>query len=268
MSDHRSRNSEISIEKADAETRQFLRYFDSSVVHQLDSETMLLIEVNGVPVASIACMDSALAELAAGWAFLNRYCDTPADFDRASANEHRASVMVRGGIDIQHRRAVLGGEFPENARVPEPWPRDGEWSIPEDVLLDILREAWQLFKNDRMTDGSIHAALASAQGVEVVAFDINPSNAVAKVLGWCLRAPSVPANEILIVNGLVTRTIVDAAARLGVVMIATPSAPTADAFLAARVIGMGIVGYMRHETVGVFGNRDLITVDDVQPSDT
>lgn len=251
----------MSIERAQQQARQTLRQFSHAVIHQLDSETHLSIEVNGVPVRRLVCMDSALAELAAGWAFMHRFIESPLDFDRCTVSEQRASVMIRGGIDILHRRSILDGERVERPPVPEPWPRDEEWSVPDDVLLDILREAWGVFRNDRMSEGSVHAALATSAGIEVVAFDMSVENAVSKVLGWCLLAGQQPGFEILIVNGPVTQAIVDAAARLGVLIIATPFVPTADAYMMARVAGMNIVGYMRHETVGLFGGPGLVNFD-------
>lgn len=262
------RASERSIERAQHDEKQRLRIFGHAVLQQLDSETELAIEVNGVAVGLIACMDSALAELAAGWTFIHRFCESPLDFNRANASDNRASVMVRGGVDILHRRGVMHGERQESPRVPDPWPRQDEWSVPEDVLLDILREAWQLFRNDRMLEGSVHAALASSSGIEVVAFDITAQNAVAKVLGWCLQSARFPSYEILVVNGLVTMPMVDAAARLGVLIIATPHVPTADAYKAARIAGMNIVGYMRQETAGLFGSPGLVTFDDPADADT
>ncbi len=262
MAGSRDREPEISIEQAQQQARQQVRIFGSAVLHELDGESELAIEVNGIPAGRVLCMDSALAELAAGWAFMNRFCESPLDYDQTTARDFRASVMVRGGIDIPHRLAVLQGERLDPPVVPEPWPRDEEWSVPEDVLLDILREAWSLFRGDRMAEGSIHAALANEHGVEVVAFDITAQSAVAKVLGWCLQEKRFPAHEILIVNGLITRPMVDAAARLGVKLIASPNVPTADAYKVARVAGLSVVGYMRNPTVGLFGDAGLVTFED------
>lgn len=267
MAEHRNPNTEISLERAQQQAQQRLRLFPQAVLQQLDAETELAIEINGIPVGTVSCMDSASAELAAGWTFIHRFCEAPSDFDRSSVHGHRASVMVRGGIDIMRRRGVLLGERQEPPRVPEPWPRDEEWSIPEDVLLDVLREAWNVFRNDRMVEGSIHAALASESGIEVVAFDITAQNAVAKVLGWCLHDQQVPSYEILVVNGIVTRSIVDAAARLGVKIVASPHVPTAEAYKTARIAALSLVGYMRQETVGLFGNPGLVTFNETDDTD-
>lgn len=264
MDDSRNTESEISLEHAQLQSQQRIRPFNQSVLSQLDNEASLTIEINGVPVASVPCMDSALAELAAGWALMHQFCDSPGDFDRATAHDFRASVMVGGGIDILHHRGVLMGERVRHIHAPEPWPRDEEWTVPDDVLLDVLRETWGIFRKDRMIEGSIHAALANEAGIEVVAFDINPANAVAKVLGWCMIQRRLPAFEILVVNGLVTQTIVDSAARMGVKVIASPHVPTADAYKTARVAGMALVGYMRQHTVGLFGNPGIVTFEDAE----
>ncbi len=259
---------EVSIEHAQRLSQQSLRRFSHAVVHELDSETNLIIEVNGVPVHQLVCMDSAMAELAAGWVLLHHFLESPREFNRCTVNDNRASVMIDGGVDIAHRRAILSGELPERIQAPEPFPRNEEWTIPEDVLLDILREAWGIFQRDRMNEGSIHAALATATGIEVVAFDITAESAVAKVLGWCLMAEELPSFEILIVNGPVTRAIVDAAVRVGVQIIATPFVPTANAYMTARVAGANIIGYMRHATVGLFGGPGLVHFDDEVDADT
>lgn len=261
MAESRNHESDISIERAQQQSRQRIRLFGEAVWHELDGESSLAIEVNGVPVGMVPCMDSALAELAAGWVFMHRFCESPQDFNQATVRENRASVMVRGGIDILHHRGLLHGERYEPYSIPAPWPRDDDWSVPEDVLLDILREAWGHFVRDRMSEGSVHAALASSSGIEVVAFDINAKSAVAKVLGWCLIQQQLPSYEILVVNGLITRDMVDAAARIGVKIIASPHVPTADAYKLARVSGISTVGYMRHETVGLFGNPGLVTFE-------
>lgn len=248
-----------SLEQAARESEQELRLFSDIVAKELDAETTLVIEVNGVPVTTVVCLDSALSELAAGWVFLQRFCVSPLDFDRSTATGDRASVMIRGGHDIRKRLAVLTGAVPDRWEAPEPWPRNTAWTIPDDVLLDILREAWSIFRSDRMAEGSIHAALASSSGIEVVAFDLTAGNAVAKVLGWSLQSSAFPTHEILVVNGLVTRAIVDAAVRLGVLIIATPNIATHDAWRAARFAGISIVGYMRHRRAGLFHDAGLVT---------
>ena len=95
--------------------------------------------------------------------------------------------------------------------------------------------------------------------MEVIAFDVTAENAVTKLLGWSLCSAQLPSHEILIVNGVITRRMLDAAARVGVQIIATPFVPTADAFRAARVAGVSIVGYMRQRTVGIFHDAGKIT---------
>ena len=257
-----------SLEQAGIEAEQVLRVFSDIVARELDAETNLAIEVNGIPVASLICLDSALAELGAGWAFMHGFFVSPRDFNRATATGERASVMVDGGRDIQHQLAVQTGAERGRLAVPDPWPRHERWSIPDDVLLDILREAWTVFRRDRMAEGSIHAALASSAGIEVVAFDLSPEFAVAKVLGWALQTGQFPAHEILIVNGLVSRLMVDAAVRLGILIIATPNVATNDAWRAAHLAGISIVGYMRHRTVGLFHDAGLVMMDGTGDIDT
>ncbi len=256
-----------SLEQAQLESDQVLRVFRDIVARELDAEMTLAIEINGVPVTSLVCLDSALAELGAGWAFIHRFLESPADFSRTTVTANRASVMMHGGRDIEQHLNVMTGAQHGRQSVPDPWPRDEAWSIADDVLRDILREAWRVFRHDRMAEGSVHAALASAAGLEVVAFDLTAENAVAKVLGWSLQSGVYPTHEILIVNGLVTRAIVDAAVRIGVLIIATPHVATNDAWRAAHLAGISIVGYMRHRTVGLFHDAGLVVLDSPDEDD-
>lgn len=248
-----------SLEQAQTQSNQTMYVFDDFVVRELERECFLSIEVNGVSVTRIACMDSALGELAAGWALMHRFCERPQDFRSSVVTGSRAAVMVNGGTDIDHRLAIIQGLADERVVAPQPYPRNEQWTIPEDILLDILREAWVLFRDDHMAEGSVHAALASHTGIEVVAFDITAENAVAKLLGWALCAGRLPSHEILIVNGVVTQRMVAAAVQVGVAVIATPFVPTADAFRAARVADLSIVGYMRRRSVGLFHDAGVVT---------
>lgn len=251
-----------SLEQASADSHQELRALNEWVVRELDLETQVCIEVNGFLVANLSCLDQALTELGAGWAFLHHFCDDPADFHRATFNDTHVSVMVRGGIDIERRLGIERGEIAGRISVPDPFPRDEEWIVFEDVLLDLLREAFRAMRGDRATEGYIHAALASDAAIEVIAADLTPELAVSKVLGWALISGKLPTHEILVVNGAITRVMVDAAARLGVQLIATPFAPTADAWRMARVLGVSLVGYARNRVVAVFHNAEMIMRDD------
>lgn len=200
------------------------------------------VDVNGVFAGSILAIPDCPRELAAGWAFMHGFFGGDVTPDRVTVDGDRVSIMVASGEDLDRRRLeVVGWAEAQPSDGPD-IERDEPFSIDAQRLLDVLDATWHAFRQDGAGEGYIHAAAASADRVCCVARDTNIQMAVAKIFGWMVLERHGVLPEMLIVNGIVERQVVDAAARLGVEVIATGSMPTADAFRAATGSGVSMVG--------------------------
>jgi FdhD protein len=122
-----------------------------------------------------------------------------------------------------------------------------------------LREAQGVFART----GGTHAASAhDARGERLVAReDVGRHNAVDKVVGALLRerrvgpgAPAEGAPALLVVSGRASFEMVQKAARAGIPILASVSAPTTLAVDLAQATGVTLVGFVRGERLNVYAH--------------
>ncbi len=253
----------MSLQEASTSIRRLARY-EPGVVAELPEEGWLRIEINGVLAGAVHCLPDAQAELALGWAFLQGFFAGPDDIDSVTVHDGRVSLMLSTGVDLDARRvaAVGWGDPPMNDDGPAIEPGAEPFVVHADVLLDLVRDALRAMAADRSRDGFVHAAIASDATVHCVARDTTVDNAVSKIFGWKLRDGRDVDSSLLFVRGIVDRLVVAAAARLGVVLIATTGIPTADAFREATGREVSILGMAANQRPGLLVDAGHIIEDD------
>lgn len=258
-------NRHMSLQEAASTVTRLARY-ELGVVSELPEESRLRIEINGVLAGAIRCLPDAPAELAIGWAFIHGFFGAGDPIESVTVDDDRVSLMIGSPTDIDYRRLVAAGwregdhdETGEPLVLPEPF------AIHADILVDVVREALRVMAKDRSRDGFIHAALATDKGPHCVARDMTAQAAVAKVLGWRLREGSVEEAPILIVRGMVDRSVVAAAGRLGVSIVVTSGVPTADAFREALGREVTILGMAANQRPGLLVDAGHVLEDDATP---
>jgi formate dehydrogenase accessory protein FdhD len=253
----------MSLEQASAAVSRLAR-FEPGVVGVLPEESMLRIEVNGVLAGAIDCLPDAPAELALGWAFMHGFFGASDVIDSVTVDDGRVSLMVQTVSDVDRRRIEAVG-WTEQSPAPDAGDdtRSAEpFAIHIDVLVEIVRSGLKAMTDDRARDGFIHAGVASDTSIHCLARDQTAELAVAKVIGWMLRDGRDAENRMFLVRGLVNRIIVDAAARLGVPVLATTGVVTADAFREAIGRDISIVGMAGSQQAGLLVDGGHV-IDDI-----
>ncbi|GEJ55307.1 sulfurtransferase FdhD [Anaeromyxobacter diazotrophicus] len=126
-----------------------------------------------------------------------------------------------------------------------------------------LREAQGTFAR---TGGTHAAAAHDAAGRRLVAReDVGRHNAVDKVVGALLRegrlgpgAPEAGRPALLVVSGRASFEMVQKAARAGIPILASVSAPTTLAVDLARAAGLTLAGFVRGESLNVYAHPTRI----------
>ena len=109
--------------------------------------------------------------------------------------------------------------------------------------------------------GGLHAAgLFDASGQLVAAReDVGRHNAVDKVVGWALRQGRLPlAGHVLLVSGRISYEIAEKALAARIPVVAAVSAPSSLAIALAEDANMTLVGFLRGQTMNVYGERSRV----------
>ncbi|WP_078544500.1 formate dehydrogenase accessory sulfurtransferase FdhD [Litchfieldia alkalitelluris] len=123
-------------------------------------------------------------------------------------------------------------------------------------LMNDMQEASYVFRN---TGGVHNAALATEEELVVCRSDIGRHNAIDKLYGYCLLNSIPVRDKILVFSGRISSEILTKAAKIGVGIILSKSAPTDLAIKLADDLNITAVGFIRGSTFNVYSHPERIT---------
>lgn len=256
------------------------------------AEEPLAIEVNGQEIAVLMRMPGMEKELAAGFLVTENYLRSASDIliihhcgrglpapgedappDPAQQTDTRASrhrVQVRVTPDafrppnrvdaVRLIRSGCGAAGAEmvNAELPRV---TSALRVTQDVLLSLNRALRDSLELHQYAGGTHGAGIFTAQGELVIsAEDIGRHNAVDKVIGHCLLLRIDLSDKIIVTTGRASYEMVMKAARVGIPISATLSAPTYLAVQAAEASGVTLLAYLRGNRFNAYTHtRRIVT---------
>ena len=148
----------------------------------------------------------------------------------------------------------------ESVRLQVPSVRDDKLSVTP-ALLRTLPDKMRAEQTGFHKTGGIHAAgLFDREGnLLLVREDIGRHNAVDKVIGASLLAGDVPLRgHVLMVSGRTSFEIVQKALMARIPLVAAVSAASSLAVELADSCSMGLVGFLRDDSLNVYAGSDRI----------
>lgn len=256
-------------------------------------ELHLQVMAHGMQLAELACSPLDLEELILGFLFANAFVDGPGEVTGLSVETHRISAGATSAVaqitltDPQ-RVSDVSAELPalrflaSGCGAPPPLRAGGgEGSggqltshglpavrITPAEIAEMARDLQRCSPLFRSTGGVHAAALAGplavgtggaaesgiAPDLIIVREDIGRHNAVDKVVGWALRSEVDLGDKALLVTGRLSAEIVMKAARAGIQIVLSRSAPTDLAVEAADAAEITLIGFARGDRANVYSN--------------
>jgi len=209
--------------------------------------------------------------LAAGFCLAEGVIESRADLGSIQACELENAnqvAVVRAGEHLPLLRPVrhpivsscglCGRDMIEDVvkRLPE-LRVDCRFALPDLLAMgERLQEAQQHF---RPTGGTHAAGLFDERGELLsVAEDVGRHNALDKAIGRLLLADRLSEARFAVLSGRCSFEMVQKAARAGIPVVASVSAPTELAVDLARRTGVTLVGFVRRETLTVYVDQGRI----------
>ncbi|HEY3316378.1 MAG TPA: formate dehydrogenase accessory sulfurtransferase FdhD [Bacillota bacterium] len=248
---------------------------------QVAVEYPLTVHLNDTELATLLCTPEHLEDLVVGFLHgegLIVGLDDLAELGIAAA-AGAAMVSLRRPISLADRlyaRRVVatgcgqgGGDFYKalDALQIKPLSQPGDGGrhgrgLAKEAILTAARDLQTRSGLFRETGGVHTAVLCASTGAPLVGRDdIGRHNAVDKVVGSLLREPLAEAGDgpsFLMVTGRISSDIVLKAARAGLAVIASRSAPTSLAVDLAVRLNLALVGFVRGRRMNIYTSVERI----------
>ncbi len=233
------------------------------------SEIPLTVFLNDTELATLICSPGAYKELAVGFLLNEGLLQNPSDIKEITYNEEDGLLWVETTSPVPQTENFLRRQiasccgkgraalyFVNDASQLQPVQSECLFLaslIPK--LIGLLDEKSDTF---RLTGGVHGAALADSENMFVMYEDIGRHNAVDRVLGYAFLKRIDTADKLLLLTGRVSSEILIKAARMGVPLVVSRSAPTKLALELAGQFGITVVGFARGQQFSIYSHKEKV----------
>ncbi len=234
------------------------------------NEIPLTIFLNDMELATLICSPGAYQELAVGFLLSEGLLRDLSDIKEITYNEKDGLLWIETVLPVPQTENFLRRQIASccgKGRASLYFVNDASQLqqvqsaclfsaglIPK--LISLLEEKSSTF---RLTGGVHGAALASSENMFVMYEDIGRHNAVDRVLGYAFLNRIDTSDKILLLTGRISSEILIKAARRGVPLVVSRSAPTKLALELAGQFGVTVVGFARGERFSIYSHKERIT---------
>jgi len=232
-------------------------------------EVPVTILLNDVDLVTLLCSPKDLEYLAVGFLFAEGIVKRKEDIRSIFADKKDGAVWVETVEGKKLRDNILakrfittgcgkGLSFVDSARYRKGPKARSDLQVRADQLALSMKEFQKRSEIYRMTGGIHSSALMDARGIVVFNEDIGRHNSIDKVLGECVLKGIRTDDLVLMTSGRISSDILVKAARSGIPVIVSRSAPTDLAVRLARDLRITLVGFARGSRMNVYSNEWMI----------
>ncbi|MGE5379923.1 MAG: formate dehydrogenase accessory sulfurtransferase FdhD [Methylocystaceae bacterium] len=226
-------------------------------------ETEITIVLNGQLLVALACSPRAYPELAVGYLLAEGWLNRFDQLESLEVKENQVWIEADAAKsivvpDIWHINTCLG-RCQSNTQGIKPVDESSSRFKPEHLLTLAARlnEESPVFKK---TGGTHIAGLGQEDNLVVSYEDIGRHNAVDKTLGFAFLQKVSLQDKCLALSGRIAGEILLKAARSGIGLILSRSAPTSKTVSLAEQLGITIVGFARGNQFNVYTYPERVLV--------
>ncbi|AMX84554.1 sufurtransferase FdhD [Geobacillus subterraneus] len=257
-----------------AKRRYIAKYRNGQLAEEEDEialEFPLTVVVNGEEFATIVCTPEHMDELVTGFLASEGVIRVKDDIQAMAIDEKRGFAYVEltasklpsmefyakrfiGSCCGKSRQFYFYNDMKTAKTIV-----DGISAQADDCLR--LMEALHEQSTDFAATGGLHnAALATPDGIVVIRSDIGRHNALDKLYGYCLRHQVAMKDKLIVFSGRVSSEVLLKAAKMGVSILLSKSAPTTLALDLAEELGITVVGFLRGQAFNVYTYESRIII--------
>ncbi|UXR69291.1 formate dehydrogenase accessory sulfurtransferase FdhD [Staphylococcus sp. IVB6246] len=249
-----------------------IRYQDGELIETTDdyvTEFPLTVTVNGHEFATIICSPNNLEELVLGFLASEGVIFKREDLLQLELDDQRGYAHVKVTTDIEQanylstKRMVASccGKsrefyFQNDAAIAKTSMSTIQLSPSQ--ILHMMAQLQAHSKTFIATGGLHNAAISDGNAFYVHRQDIGRHNALDKLYGYCIKRHISVRDKILIFSGRISSEILIKAAKIGVGMIISKSAPTTLAVQLAQDLNITAIGFVREGHFNIYSHPERV----------
>ncbi|MBD0382034.1 formate dehydrogenase accessory sulfurtransferase FdhD [Paenibacillus sedimenti] len=259
-------------EPSSTTTWRIHRYNGAEMLEQEDviaAEAPLTIKIDGEEFATLVCTPTDVIDLVTGFLaaeglirFVDQIETLTLEMDRGFAH-----VKLRHLHQLNHAmvsKRFIGSccgksrqfYFHNDAQTAKTVRTSLQISIHQ--CFQLMRELQEQSDDFKATGGLHNAALCTADKLLLSRADIGRHNALDKIYGHMLRHRLPARDKLIAFSGRVSSEVALKAAKIGVGILLSKSAPTDLALRLADDLGITVVGFIRKDQLTVYTHPERI----------
>ncbi len=235
-------------------------------------ESAVTLYLNDTELVTLVCTPAHLQELCLGFLFAEGFIDSARDVKNFSYNEKDGLAWVETARPARAEKLFLKRHIASCCGRGRPsfyFANDAsiekvasDLRVSTDAIVRLRAQFEERAELFTATGGAHGAAISDGNNIHAFFEDVGRHNALDKLAGWCLLNGVPARDKLLLFSGRVSSEILLKAARLGIPVIVSPSAPTDLALELAGQLGVTVVGFARGRRMNVYTRGERV----VQPS--
>lgn len=230
-------------------------------------EVTLSINLNGKPLANIACSGNYLDELAIGFLKSERIIAGLEEIEKIEfgARENNVNVILKNekkSSEIFVKNIASSGARGKSVNIDLllPLKAPGEFNIKAQIALELMEELLEKSLLHNETHGTHCSALAQQGKIVALREDIGRHNTIDMLGGYVLLQKINLSNAIILTTGRISSEIVYKVWNLGVPAIISHSAPTTKAIELLNKANIMLIGYVRSGRMNIYSQERRVKI--------
>lgn len=263
-------------------SQNIVRYNGQSFIEEEDDiavESALTIMLDGEEFATMVCTPSELEELVVGFLASEGVIRAYKDIKSLHIDEEigfaYVDLVTKFNVEKNfHSKRFIGSccgkgrQFYFQNDVKTAKTIMTKFTITPKQCNSLMKQMQDGSAYFQQTGGVHNAALCSSDGIVISRTDIGRHNALDKLFGYCLIHLIPLKDKIIAFSGRISSEVLLKAAKIGVGIILSKSAPTNLAIDLADELGITAVGFIRGKGFNVYTHQDRIQGLEYKPVTT
>lgn len=227
-------------------------------------EVILNVRVNEKPLANIACAGLHLEELVTGFLRSEKIIFRKEEIKEIEISKNTVNVILKKNKSLPETSvkniASSGARGRTDFASLTPLNFPAGIKITTEIALKLMDDLLNGSMIHNQTGGTHCSALALRGHITALREDIGRHNTIDMLAGYAVLKKINPLEAIILTTGRISSEIIYKVWNMGIPVIISHSAPTANAVTLARKANMALIGYVRKDKMNIYSQERRVII--------